>query len=127
MGKPFRNTLVTGYPFWEVREMRKLAIVLLALLLLALVFGAVGCNGGNGEGTATPTLTPTPTPKNITLSEMLAMLHENGGEITIKGTSLTAIIDNETYGTVVPESWDVFQEFEAEVLAGTVSVNFERR
>lgn len=39
--------------------MRKLAIVLVPTLLLAVVINAVGCDGGNGEGTAT--LTPTPT------------------------------------------------------------------
>ena len=48
--------------------MRKLAILLVPLLILVLVVGAMGCGGGNGEGEPTPTpkltptLTPTPTP-----------------------------------------------------------------
>ncbi len=37
--------------------MRKLAIVLVPLAVLALVIGAIGCEGGNGGGTATPTPT----------------------------------------------------------------------
>ena len=38
--------------------MRKLAIVLVPLLVLALVMGAVGCGCGGGEPTPTPTATP---------------------------------------------------------------------
>ena len=44
--------------------MRRLAIVLGPLLLLAVVIGAAGCDGGNGGGTATPT--PTPTTDDLT-------------------------------------------------------------
>jgi len=43
--------------------MSKLAIVLVPLLILALIIGAVGCDGGNGEGAAT--LTPTPTTNGL--------------------------------------------------------------
>lgn len=45
--------------------MRKLAVVLVPLLLLALVVGAVGCPVDGG----TPTLTPTPTPTGIPWNE----------------------------------------------------------
>jgi len=45
--------------------MRKLAIVLVPLLLMAFVVGAIGC-GGEGEPTPTPTATPTPTPTGVT-------------------------------------------------------------
>ena len=44
--------------------MRKLGIVSVPLLVLALVIGAVGCNGGNGGETATPT--PTATTNDLT-------------------------------------------------------------
>ena len=112
--------------------MRKLAIVLVALLIMALPLASLGCACGCVPGcgcacerTVEREATPTPTPKNITSGEMLAMLHENGGEVTIKGTSLTAIIDNETYRTVVPASFDPNKEFEAGIAAGTVSISFE--
>ena len=44
--------------------MRKLAIVLIPLLIMALVLGAIGCGGEETKPTPTPTptLTPTPTP-----------------------------------------------------------------
>ncbi|NVM22360.1 MAG: lamin tail domain-containing protein [Desulfobacterales bacterium] len=44
--------------------MRKLAMVLVPLLIIALIIGAVGCSGGSGGETATPT--PTPTTNDLT-------------------------------------------------------------
>ena len=43
--------------------MRKIAVVLIPLAVLALVFGALGCGGGAAPTpTPTPTVAPTPTP-----------------------------------------------------------------
>ena len=47
--------------------MRKLAIVLIPLLVLTLVFGALGC--GKGEVTPTPTPTPVVTPTPVPTPE----------------------------------------------------------
>jgi len=43
-------------------NMRKLAIVLIPLLIRALVLGAIGCGGEETKPTPTPTPTQTPTP-----------------------------------------------------------------
>ena len=44
--------------------MRKIAVVLIPLLALALVFGALGCGGG-ATPTPTPTVAPTATPTPV--------------------------------------------------------------
>lgn len=46
--------------------MRKIAVVLIPLAVLALVFGALGCGGGAAPTpTPAPTVAPTPTPTEV--------------------------------------------------------------
>ena len=58
-------------------------------------------------------------------SVLIQLLHEMGGEVIIKGTSLTAFIGGEAYETTIPEWFNPFDEFETEISHGNVTVNYE--
>ena len=45
--------------------------------------------------------------------------------LTIKDTSLTAVIDGTTYTTTVPSNFDAFQVFAPQIGNGTVTVNYQ--
>ena len=45
--------------------------------------------------------------------------------LTIKDTSLTAVIDGKTYTTTVPSNFDAFQVFASQIGNGTVTVNYQ--
>jgi cell division protease FtsH len=45
--------------------------------------------------------------------------------LTIKDTSLTAVIDGVTYTTTVPSDFDAFQVFASQIGNGTVTVNYQ--
>jgi len=45
--------------------------------------------------------------------------------LTIKDTSLTAVIDGKTYTTTVPSNFDAFQVFAPQIGNGTVTVNYQ--
>jgi cell division protease FtsH len=45
--------------------------------------------------------------------------------LSIKDTSLTAVIDGKTYTTTVPSNFDAFQVFASQIGNGTVTVNYQ--
>jgi cell division protease FtsH len=49
----------------------------------------------------------------------------NPADVTIKDTSLTAVIDGTTYTTNVPSNFDAFQVFASQITNGTVNVNYQ--
>jgi len=79
----------------------------------------------------------TPGTKTVSLpsSELITDLQQRtdpaGGNftspavVTIKDTSLTAVIDGKTYTTTVPSNFDAFQTFASQIATGTVSVNYQ--
>jgi cell division protease FtsH len=93
------------------RISRSLIIWLVILVIAVVIFFTLISPGGGGE--------------RLTTAEVVAKIHNEGGEVTIKGTSLTAVIGGETYETRIPESFDAFEEFETEISQGKVSLNYE--
>ena len=79
----------------------------------------------------------TPGTKTVTLtsSELITDLQQGidpaGGNytapatLTIKDTSLTAVIEGKTYTTTVPSNFDAFQVFASQIGNGTVTVNYQ--
>jgi cell division protease FtsH len=90
---------------------RSLVIWLVILVIAVVIFFTLISPGGGGE--------------SFTTAEVISKIHDEGGEVTIKGTSLTAVIGGETYETTVPESFDAFEEFGTEISQGKVSLNYE--
>jgi len=90
---------------------RSLVIWLVILVIAVVIFFTLISPGGGGE--------------SFTTAEVISKIHNEGGEVTIKGTSLTAVIGGETYKTTVPESFDAFEEFGTEISQGKVSLNYE--
>ena len=77
---------------------RGLVIWLVILIVAIVIFFTVISPGGGGE--------------SITTAELIDKIRNEGGDVTIKGTSLTAEIDGNTYETTVPESFDAFEVFD---------------
>ncbi|MGB2884391.1 MAG: ATP-dependent zinc metalloprotease FtsH [Dehalococcoidia bacterium] len=90
---------------------RSLIIWLVILVIAVVIFFTLISPGGGGE--------------QLTTAEVVDKIHNEGGEVTIKGTSLIAVIGGETYETRIPESFDAFEEFETEISQGKVSLNYE--
>jgi cell division protease FtsH len=90
---------------------RRLIIWVVILVALIAIFVTIISPGGGGE--------------SITTDQVITRLHNDGGDVTIEGTSLTAVIGDKTYKTTVPESFDAFKEFESEISQGKVSVDYE--
>ncbi|MDY6892510.1 MAG: ATP-dependent zinc metalloprotease FtsH [Chloroflexota bacterium] len=61
-----------------------------------------------------------------TTLEVFNKVKESGGEVTIKNTSLIAIINDEVFETTVPEGFDAFKEFEEGIAQGKISINYEQ-
>jgi hypothetical protein len=71
----------------------------------------------------------------LTSSELIADLQQGidpwdgnctaPATLTIKGMSLTAVIDGKTYTTTVPSNFDAFQVFASQIGNGTVTVNYQ--
>ncbi|MGB3129436.1 MAG: ATP-dependent zinc metalloprotease FtsH [Dehalococcoidia bacterium] len=93
------------------RISRSLIIWLVILVIAVVIFFTLISPGGGGE--------------SLTTAEVVDKIHNEGGEVTIKGTSLIAVIGGETYETRIPESFDAFEEFETEISQGKVSLNYE--
>jgi uncharacterized Zn-binding protein involved in type VI secretion len=110
--------------------MKKLAVVAIPILILALVFGALGCGGEAAptptpEPTPTPTVAPTPTPEPTPTPTVVpptttplatppppdnvsgppcafrGTVQLNGASVP-NGTIVTAIIEGYGYNTVTP-------------------------
>jgi len=91
------------------RISRGLIIWLIILVAVIAIFFTLISPGGGGE--------------EVSTGEIISMLKENGGKVTIKGQSLTAVINGKTYETSVPEGFDAFEKFEG--AAKPVTINYE--
>jgi len=91
---------------------RRLVIWLIILVSVIVIFFMLISPGGGGVSKTT--------------AEVIAMLHSQGGEVTITDTSLKAVIDGETYKTTIPESFDAFEEFESELASEKVELNYKK-
>ncbi len=106
--------------------MRKLAVILAPLLILAIALTAIGCGGGESptpspepsptataEPTPEPTVAPTPTPSPTPIPTPVPTLGTeppcrfrgtvqlNGADVA-DGTIITVIIDSDEYTTTTP-------------------------
>jgi cell division protease FtsH len=90
---------------------RSLIIWLVILVIAVVIFFTLISPGGGGE--------------TLTTAQVITKIHDDGGDVTIKGNTLTAVIGTETYKTTIPESFDAFAEFESEISQGKVSLNYE--
>jgi cell division protease FtsH len=78
---------------------RKLIIWLTILVGVVVIFFLVISPGGGGA-------------ESIAASDLIDKVKAGGTwELTIKGTSLTAVTGDETYKTTIPESFDAFEVF----------------
>ena len=92
---------------------RNLIIWLIVLVAVIAIFFTIISPGGGAEKLGT--------------AELISKIHKEGGDVTIKGSKLTAVIDGTTYEATIPESFDAFQEFEGELggTSPTVALNYE--
>jgi cell division protease FtsH len=90
---------------------RGLIIWLVILVVAIVIFFTVISPGGGGE--------------SITTAELIDKIRNEGGDVAIKGTTLTADINGKTYETTIPESFDAFDVFATEISQGKVSLNYE--
>ncbi|UCC60264.1 MAG: ATP-dependent zinc metalloprotease FtsH [Dehalococcoidia bacterium] len=88
---------------------RGLVIWLIILVVAIVIFFTVISPGGGGDG------------EEVTTGEVIAMLHESGGEVTIQGDSMTAKIGDKEYKVTVPADFDAFDEFRDD---SDVSINY---
>ncbi len=65
----------------------------------------------------------------VSSSDLITRLQEGNythpAEVTIRDTSLTAVINGTTYTTNVPSNFDAFQVFASQIANGAVTVNYQ--
>jgi cell division protease FtsH len=99
---------------------RSLIIWLIVLAVVIAVFFAL-----MSPGTKTETL-----PSSELITDLQQGIAPSGGNyttaaLTIKDTSLTAVIDGKTYTTTIPSDFDAFQAFAPQIDQGRVTVNYQ--
>jgi len=100
---------------------RSLIIWLVVLAVVIAVFFTL-----ISPGTKTVTLT-----SSELITDLQQRIDPAGGNftapavLTIKDTSLTAVINGKTYTTTVPSNFDAFQVFASQIGNGTVTVNYQ--
>ncbi len=72
-------------------------------------------------------ISPSSGGESITTAELIAKIKNDGGEVTINGTSLTAVIGGETFEATIPESFDALEVFDTEIAQEKVSLNYAGR
>ncbi|MFC2058857.1 ATP-dependent zinc metalloprotease FtsH [Chloroflexota bacterium] len=87
-------------------------IYLLILVAVIAIFFTIWSPGGGAE--------------RLETLEVINLLKERGGEVTIKGENLTATIDGIEYETNVPADFNAFEIFDAEITGGTIAINYEK-
>jgi len=92
------------------RISRGLIIWLIILVAVIAIFFTLISPGGGGE--------------ELTTGEIIDLLNENGGEVTIKGETLTAVVNGTTYETTVPADFDAFERFAG--ASKPVTINYEK-
>ncbi len=84
--------------------MRKLAILLTPILLLAMIIVSIGCGGEDATPTPTGDATPAPTPEPITLKLITsAVLNTARGEVY---TRFEELVEEYTEGRVAIDAND---------------------
>jgi len=95
------------------RISRKLIIWLVILVGVVVIFFVLISPGGSGA-------------ERLAASELIDKVKASGDwELTIKGTSLTAVSGTEKFVATVPESFDAFEVFDAEIASGDVELKYE--
>ena len=99
---------------------RSLIIWLVVLAVVIAVFFTLISPGNKAETLPTSEL----------ISDLQQGKSPSGGNyttavLTIKDTSLTAVIDDKTYTTTIPADFDAFQVFASQIGNGTVTVNYQ--
>jgi len=94
------------------RISRGLIIWLIILIVGVVIFFTIISPGGGGG-------------EFITTDKLIDKIKDDGAEVTIRGTSLTAVIGDDTFSTTVPESFDALEVFANEINQGRVTVNYE--
>jgi cell division protease FtsH len=100
---------------------RRVVLWLIIIVAAVAVFYLLIAPRGEGE--------------SVPASQLITCLHGNGtcfaggshydkAELTIKGTSLTAVVDGKTYKSTIPESFDAFKEFNSEIQGGGLSIDY---
>ena len=97
-------------------------LIVLVVVVIAVFFTLMS------PGTKTVTLT-----SSVLITDLQQGIDPAGGNITsdspavltIKDTSLTAVIGIKTYTTTVPSNFDAFQVFASQIGNGTVTVNYQ--
>jgi cell division protease FtsH len=94
------------------RISRGLIIWLIILIVGVVIFFTIISPGGGGG-------------EFITTDKLIDKIKDDGAEVTVRGTSLTAVIGDDTFSTTVPESFDALEVFANEINQGRVTVNYE--
>jgi len=95
------------------RISRKLIIWLVILVGVVVIFFVLISPGGSSA-------------ERLAASELIDKVKASGDwELTIKGTSLTAVSGTEKFVATVPESFDAFEVFDAEIASGDVELKYE--
>jgi len=99
---------------------RRLIIWLIVLAVVIAVFFTLILPGNKAETLPTSEL----------ISDLQQGKSPSGGnyttaDLTIKDTSLTAVIDGVTYTTTIPSDFDAFQVFATQIDQGSVTVNYQ--
>jgi cell division protease FtsH len=94
---------------------RSLIIWLIVLAVVIIVFFTL--------------ISPGPKSVAVSSSDLITRLQEGNythpAEITIRDTSLTAVISGTTYTTNVPSNFDAFQTFAPQIANGSVTVDYQ--
>ena len=100
---------------------RSLIIWLIVLAVVIAVFFTL-----MSPGTKTEAL-----PSSELITDLQLGIDPAGGNytppavLTIKDTSLSAVIDSKTYTTNIPSNFDAFQVFASQIGNGTVTINYQ--
>jgi len=90
---------------------RGLIIWLIVLAVVIAVFFTLISPGEKAERLAT--------------GEIIALLRDKGGDITIKEQTLSAVIEGKKYETTIPADFNVLEVFATEIDQGKVTYNYE--
>ncbi|MFC1993969.1 ATP-dependent zinc metalloprotease FtsH [Chloroflexota bacterium] len=91
---------------------RNTIIYLLILVAVIAIFFTVFSGGGGRE--------------RLQTLELIDLLKESGGEVTIQGETLTAIINGVEYETNVPADFNAFAVFDLEIIEGKIAIDYEK-
>jgi len=91
---------------------RNMFIYLLILVAVIAIFFTVWSPSGGAERMET--------------LQLINLLKDNGGAVTIKGETLTATVNSIEYETNVPADFNAFEVFDTEITEGKIAINYEK-